>query len=130
MRLVELEVAGAYRVELQPIRDERGSFARSYCAEVFAAHALAPSFVQANISDNDRRGTLRGLHYQAAPHAEAKLIRCVRGAAWVAVLDLRRSSPSWREPYGLARAAPSPGSRCCRPSASASCCWCSTTTST
>lgn len=94
MKLVALDLADAYRVELEAICDERGSFARCYCAQTFSAHGLEPNFVQANVSRNLERGTLRGLHYQLAPHAEAKLMRCVRGRAHVIVLDLRSETPS------------------------------------
>ena len=71
---------GAYVIELDPVRDERGFFARSWCQQEFAAHGLNPNLAQCNISFNKKRGTLRGMHYQEKPHEEAKLVRCTRGA--------------------------------------------------
>jgi dTDP-4-dehydrorhamnose 3,5-epimerase len=93
---VETEVAGTFVVEIEPIDDERGFFARTFCADEFRARGLEACVVQCNISYNKRRGTLRGMHYQAAPHEEAKLVRCVRGAAIDVALDLRPSSPAYR----------------------------------
>ncbi len=95
MRFLSLRPEGAYLVELEPLEDERGAFARSFCRDEFAAHGLATSFVQHNVSRNLRAGTLRGLHYQCAPHGEAKLLRCVRGSAHAVVLDLRRATPTF-----------------------------------
>jgi dTDP-4-dehydrorhamnose 3,5-epimerase len=94
MRFTETKVAGAFLIEPEPIADERGFFARTWCREEFAAHGLNPELAQANISFNHRKGTLRGLHYQEAPHAEAKLVRSVRGAIWDLALDLRPGSPT------------------------------------
>jgi dTDP-4-dehydrorhamnose 3,5-epimerase len=85
---------GAFQIELEPHTDERGGFARTFCEYEFAAHGLATRFRQANLSWNDRAGTLRGLHWQAAPHGEAKLVRCTAGAVWDVIVDLRRDSPS------------------------------------
>ncbi len=90
-----LGVAGAYLVGLEPRNDDRGFFARSFCAHEFAEHGLKGTFVQANLSHNPHRGTLRGLHYQRAPHAEVKLVRCTRGALFDVVVDLRPGSPSY-----------------------------------
>ena len=80
MRFTETKVAGTFLIEPEPIADERGLFARTWCREEFQANGLNPSLAQANVSFNHRKGTLRGLHYQAAPHQEAKLVRCTRGA--------------------------------------------------
>ncbi len=88
----ETAIPGAFRIELEPQRDERGSFARSFCAREFEAHGLNPRVVQCNVSHNRRRGTLRGLHAQRAPHAEAKLVHCLRGALYDVILDLRSGS--------------------------------------
>jgi dTDP-4-dehydrorhamnose 3,5-epimerase len=96
MRFTETKVAGAFLIEPEPIADERGFFARTWCREEFVDHGLNPELVQANISFNHRQGTLRGLHYQAAPHEEAKLVRCTRGAIWDLALDLRPGSPTYR----------------------------------
>jgi dTDP-4-dehydrorhamnose 3,5-epimerase len=100
MRFTETKVAGAFLIEPEPIADERGFFARTWCREEFADHGLTAELAQANISFNHRRGTLRGLHYQAAPHAEAKLVRATRGAIWDLALDLRRDSPTYLAWFG------------------------------
>jgi dTDP-4-dehydrorhamnose 3,5-epimerase len=94
MRFHETKLPGAYVIELDLQRDERGFFARSFCQEEFAAYGLARSFVQSSVSYTRRRGTLRGMHYQAAPHQEAKLVRCTAGVIWDAIVDLRPGSPS------------------------------------
>lgn len=86
------ELPGAFVVDLEPIEDERGFFARSWCASEFAQNGLDAVFVQENVGFSSRRGTLRGLHFQHAPHAEAKLVRCTRGAVWDVALDLRPES--------------------------------------
>jgi dTDP-4-dehydrorhamnose 3,5-epimerase len=100
MRFTETKVAGAFLIEPEPIADERGFFARTWCREEFADHGLTAELAQANISFNHRKGTLRGLHYQAAPHAEAKLVRVTRGAIWDLALDLRRDSPTYLAWFG------------------------------
>jgi len=88
-------------IEVEPARDERGSFARTFCAKTFAAHALPTAFVQSSLSFNHRRGTLRGLHYQAEPSAEGKLVRCTRGAAFDVIIDLRPDSPTFRRWFAV-----------------------------
>jgi dTDP-4-dehydrorhamnose 3,5-epimerase len=95
------ELPGVAVVELEPLRDERGSFARTYDAELFAAHGLDASVVQCNTSFNARAGTLRGLHYQAAPYGEGKLVRCTRGRIFDVAVDLRLGSPTHRRWLGL-----------------------------
>lgn len=95
MTFDELPVAGAYRIGLEPHADERGFFARTFCAREFAERGLVECFVQANLSHNPHRGTLRGLHFQRSPHAEAKLVRCTRGALFDVVVDLRPDSPTY-----------------------------------
>jgi dTDP-4-dehydrorhamnose 3,5-epimerase len=100
MRFTETKVAGAFLIEPEPIADERGFFARTWCREEFADHGLTPELAQANLSFNHRKGTLRGLHYQADPHAEAKLVRVTRGAIWDLALDLRRDSPTYLAWFG------------------------------
>jgi dTDP-4-dehydrorhamnose 3,5-epimerase len=94
MRFLETKLPGAFVIELERHQDERGFFARSFCEREFGAHGLARSFVQCNVSYNRRRGTLRGMHYQATPHREAKLVRCTAGSIWDAIVDLRPSSPA------------------------------------
>jgi len=95
VRFVELPLPGAFRVELERHADDRGYFARTYCAREFAAAGLEPAVVQASISWNARRGTLRGMHWQAPPHAEAKLVRCAQGRVHDVVVDLRPGSPTY-----------------------------------
>ena len=95
MRFVETKVDGAFLIEPEPIADERGFFARVFCREEFAANGLNPDLAQGNVSFNHAKGTLRGMHYQAAPHQEAKLVRCTRGAIWDVALDLRPGSPTY-----------------------------------
>jgi dTDP-4-dehydrorhamnose 3,5-epimerase len=85
---------GVWQIDLERRTDPRGHFARSFCAEEFAAHGLPPGFVQCNVSFNTRRGTLRGLHWQAEPHPEGKLVRCARGAIFDVAVDLRPGSPT------------------------------------
>jgi dTDP-4-dehydrorhamnose 3,5-epimerase len=97
----ETTLKGVFEIELEVHADERGFFARSYCAREFAAHGLNPRAVQCNISHNRQRGTVRGLHYQQAPHQEAKLIRCVRGALYDVAIDLRAESPTFLEWVGV-----------------------------
>ena len=95
MRFLETDIPGAYVIEPELIEDERGFFARSFCAEDFARRGLTAALAQCNISYNKTRGTLRGLHYQAEPEPEAKLIRCTRGAIFDVIVDLRPGSPSF-----------------------------------
>jgi dTDP-4-dehydrorhamnose 3,5-epimerase len=90
-------LAGVALVELEPSLDERGYLARTFDAEVFAAHGLDARVAQCSTSLNRRAGTLRGMHYQAAPHGEGKLIRCTRGAIFDVVVDLRVASPTHRQ---------------------------------
>jgi dTDP-4-dehydrorhamnose 3,5-epimerase len=89
-------LTGLWVIELERIEDERGFFARSFCREEFERHGLASRVEQCNVSFNRRRGTLRGLHYQAPPHEEDKLVRCTQGAIWDVAVDLRPDSPTYR----------------------------------
>lgn len=95
MRFNETTLPGAYLVEIEPLADERGFFARSWCCDEFAQHGLNAKLVQCDISYNKNRGTLRGMHYQAEPFAEAKLVRCTMGAIYDVILDLRRDSSTF-----------------------------------
>jgi dTDP-4-dehydrorhamnose 3,5-epimerase len=90
-------LSGVFVIEVEPRPDERGMFARTYCRDEFARHGLCTEWVQTNVAFNTRAGTLRGMHWQAAPHAEAKLVRCVSGAAYDVVVDLRAGSPTRRQ---------------------------------
>jgi len=92
MKTTRLPLGGAHLVELEPVADERGFFARTWCAEEFRTYGLNSNLAQCSISFNKHRGTLRGLHYQAEPYAEAKLVRCTAGAVYDVILDLRPAS--------------------------------------
>ncbi|MBL6078173.1 dTDP-4-dehydrorhamnose 3,5-epimerase [Belnapia sp. T18] len=85
----------AWLIDIEPRGDERGIFARTMCREEFAAHGMAQDFVQQNMSTSATAGTLRGMHFQRAPHTEAKLVRCIRGAILDVIVDLRSGSPSY-----------------------------------
>jgi dTDP-4-dehydrorhamnose 3,5-epimerase len=97
----ETKLKSAYVIELERMADERGFFARSWCQEEFERHGLLPRIVQANVSYNHRAGTLRGLHYQIAPHRESKLVRCTRGAIYDVIVDLRVGSPTYYDWLGV-----------------------------
>jgi dTDP-4-dehydrorhamnose 3,5-epimerase len=101
MIFTETRLKGVFEIELEVHADERGFFARSYCAREFEARGLSSRVVQCNISHNGRRGTVRGMHYQQAPYQESKLIRCVRGAVYDVVIDLRADSATFREWVGV-----------------------------
>jgi dTDP-4-dehydrorhamnose 3,5-epimerase len=93
----ELKLKDAFQVDLEKLEDERGFFARTWCQREFETHGLNPRLVQCNLSFNKKRGTLRGMHYQAAPHEEAKLVRCTRGAIYDVIIDLRRDSGTYKQ---------------------------------
>lgn len=94
-------MGGVFIIEYEPIEDERGFFARAWCKQEFQRRGLNPELVQCNISFNRKKGTLRGMHYQATPHAETKLVRCTRGAIYDVILDLRPESPTFRQWAGV-----------------------------
>jgi len=100
VRFVPTSLAGAYVIEQERHMDERGFFARTWCADEFARHGLEPKLAQSNVSFNRCRGTLRGLHYQTPPFAEVKLVRCTRGALFDVAVDLRPDSPTFRRWVG------------------------------
>lgn len=101
MKFTETTVQGAYLIDPEPRGDERGFFARLWCRDEFAAHGLTTDFVQCNGSFSVHRGTLRGLHYQAAPFGEVKLVRCVRGSVFDVLVDLRADSPTYTRWFGV-----------------------------
>jgi dTDP-4-dehydrorhamnose 3,5-epimerase len=101
LRFTELSLQGAYLVEIEPRADERGFFARTFCEDEFAAAGLVSRFPQASVSYNARRGTVRGMHFQAPPHEETKLVRCLAGAVHDVIVDLRPASPTYRRSVGL-----------------------------
>jgi len=95
MKFIETRLKGAFIIEPERLEDERGFFARTFCQKEFEGHGLNPKMVQCNISYNKYKGTLRGMHYQAAPMAEAKLVRCTRGTIYDVIIDLRPESPTY-----------------------------------
>lgn len=94
MRFIDTPLPGVWVIELEELGDERGWFARTFDKEEFEARGLNPAVVQCNASFNAQRDTLRGMHYQADPHGESKLVRCVRGAIFDVAIDLRSGSPT------------------------------------
>lgn len=100
MKFTETPLSGSYLIDLEPRQDERGFFARYFCEQEFAAHGLNSHWVQINNSLNKEAGTLRGLHFQYAPHAEVKLVRCIQGAIWDVIVDLRQNSTSYGKWFG------------------------------
>jgi dTDP-4-dehydrorhamnose 3,5-epimerase len=97
----ESKLAGAYIVELEKQEDARGFFARAFCAGELRHHGVDFQVVQANISHNRRKGTLRGMHYQAPPASEPKFIRCIRGAVWDVIVDMRPGSATYLQHIGV-----------------------------
>lgn len=97
MRFIETKLQGAFIIEPEPLEDERGFFARTFCVDEFRAHGISFKVVQCNISFNKIKGTLRGMHYQTAPYQEAKLVRCTRGAICDVIIDLRPDSPTYKQ---------------------------------
>lgn len=105
MRFTDAPVDGAFIIDLAPHTDARGFFARAFCADAFAEHGLDFNMVQMNLSYSTARGTLRGLHYQTPPHDEAKLVRCIHGAVYDVVADVRPHSPTFLDWMGVALSA-------------------------
>ena len=96
----ETPLQGAFIIELEKRGDERGFFARAFCQNEFEAHGLSSNFVQVNNSLSAEKGTLRGMHYQLAPHAETKIVRCIKGALYDVIIDLRPESKTFCESFG------------------------------
>jgi len=107
MKFIETDISGVVVIELEKHEDERGWFARAWSREEFTARGLRTDLVECNLSYNEKRGTLRGMHFQVAPHAEAKLVRCVAGAAHDVALDLRPGSPTHGKSIGVGLSADS-----------------------
>jgi len=101
VKFIETSIPGAFIIEPDRLADERGFFARTWCAREFADHGLKNVLVQCSISFNKHRGTLRGLHYQTSPHEEAKLIRCTAGAIFDVIVDLRADSPAYLRHFAV-----------------------------
>ncbi len=97
----ETKLKGAFVVELDKKEDDRGFFARAFCAREFEDHGLRPQVVQANMSYNHLKGTVRGMHYQVAPASEPKFIRCISGAIWDVIIDMRPDSPTYLQHVGV-----------------------------
>lgn len=97
----ETPLAGAFVISIEPIEDERGFFARSFCVQELEARGLCARVAQCNISYNRRRGTLRGLHLQRPPHEEIKLVRCTAGGIHDVIVDLRHGSPTFARHFGV-----------------------------
>ncbi len=95
------DLAGAFVIEPERVEDKRGFFARSFCEREFRAHGLTDTFVQCSISFNRRRGTLRGMHFQSAPHEESRVVRCTVGAIHDVIIDLRPSSPTFKRWFSI-----------------------------
>jgi dTDP-4-dehydrorhamnose 3,5-epimerase len=100
VRFTETPLAGAFLIDPELLEDERGFFARTFCAREFSEHALQPVVAQSNLSFNHLKGTLRGMHYQVAPAEEAKLVRCTSGAIFDVIIDLRPESPTYLSHFG------------------------------
>jgi dTDP-4-dehydrorhamnose 3,5-epimerase len=101
MIFTETALPGAYVIDIEARADERGYFARGWCEREFREHGITAAPVQVNLSYNHRAGTLRGMHYQRAPWAESKLVRCTRGAIYDVIIDLRPESPTYRRWIGV-----------------------------
>jgi dTDP-4-dehydrorhamnose 3,5-epimerase len=101
MRFVETPLPGVIVIELERLSDERGWFARTFDRDEFAARGMNPEVIQTNVSFNARAGTLRGMHYQADPHVETKVVRCVRGAIFDVAVDLRSDAPTHARWHGV-----------------------------
>lgn len=101
MKISPLDISGAALVEIEPFGDERGFFARSFCRQEFSDAELDLNIVQSNLSQNVAKGTLRGMHYQAAPKPDPKLVSCIQGAIFDVVVDIRKGSKTFCRWYGV-----------------------------
>lgn len=101
MIFIETKLKEAYIIQLERIEDERGFFARAWCKREFDQHGLMAQLVQCNVSYNKKRGTLRGMHYQVAPHEETKMVRCTMGSIYDVIIDLRPDSPTLKKWIGV-----------------------------
>jgi len=101
MLFSEIKLKGAFIIDLEELSDDRGFFARAFCAHEFEDHGLNPTVAQGNLSYNHKKGTMRGLHFQAPPAAETKLVRCTAGAIWDVIVDLRPDSPTHMQHFGV-----------------------------
>jgi dTDP-4-dehydrorhamnose 3,5-epimerase len=97
MIFTETKLTGVFIIDIEPVPDDRGFFARTFCRKEFEQRGLVYEFVQCSVSHNKNKGTLRGMHYQSAPHAETKIISCIKGAIYDVALDLRHESDTYRQ---------------------------------
>ena len=100
MIFTETTLKGAFTIELEKREDDRGFFARTFCANEFEEHGLETKIVQTNMSRTLKKGTIRGMHYQKTPHEETKLVRCTKGAIYDVIIDLRKDSPTYKKWFG------------------------------
>ncbi|MFI4937153.1 MAG: dTDP-4-dehydrorhamnose 3,5-epimerase family protein [Candidatus Berkiellales bacterium] len=100
MKFTELPLKGAYLIEIEPHRDERGFFARTFCLKEFEKYNLVTNFVQMSTSFNHKKGQIRGMHYQASPYEETKIVRCTQGAIYDLMIDIREGSLTYMQSYG------------------------------
>lgn len=101
MKFLPLSLSGAFLIEPEPISDERGSFARTFCRQEFKENGLNPHLEQCSFSYNLKKGTVRGMHFQRDPHAEAKLVRCTQGKIYDVIIDLRPESSTYKKWEGV-----------------------------
>lgn len=101
MKFIETKLKDAVIIDLEVRSDDRGGFARTFCAKEFEEHGLKPIVAQCNMSFNYKAGTLRGMHYQVAPACETKLVRCTRGAIYDVIIDMRPDSPTYMQHIGV-----------------------------
>ncbi len=101
MIFTETPLQGAFVIDLEPHKDARGFFARSFCRREFEAHGMKPKIAQCNFSYNQKAGTVRGMHFQKAPASEAKLVRCLRGVIYDVIVDLRPGSPTYCQHFAV-----------------------------
>lgn len=101
MIFTKSKLLGAFIVDLESSNDDRGFFARAWCAKEFNKNGLADKLCQCNLSYNKKKGTLRGMHYQIAPYQEDKMVRCIRGAIYDLIIDLRKNSPTYKQWLGV-----------------------------
>lgn len=101
MIFTETKLKGAFIIEIEKLEDERGFFGRSWCVNEMKDHGINVNILQANVSFNKYKGTLRGMHYQIAPYGESKLVRCSRGSIFDVIIDLRPDSPTYKQWIGV-----------------------------
>lgn len=101
MKFTETKLKGAFTIDFEKREDPRGFFARTFCQKEFQEHGLNPNCVQASVSCNYKKGTLRGMHFQAPPYLEAKLVRCAEGAIFDVIVDLRKNSKTFKQWFGI-----------------------------